>query len=1196
MTTHLTLRLAWHNDGWNGHVCKKPARNTYCVGCASYPGDLIREQRDLATEKTYAGEPFEKLEVPPACMYSGSAFSESSSQVLAEPPEFFKDNTETKHWTIPPATACTWPYDAMYNKDDIRRDNRYDYGKRLQYSEEHFDDLEPSKSLVFYYANYSNPVSDDENSVYLLIGVARISNVGPTMYYDGCSEETLERYKGFIWQRAISSTYPEEGLRLPYHRYLDNPDQLRHFATVPENSSLCKYATKQVTDDEALGLLEQLLESTRIVRDDLQDDSENWTARIEWLESLIGELWKSRGAYPGMPAILEFFGLEEAISGFKRKTLNGDEQKAFEEVIAFCHGDADHVTDFYPLEEDLPSLKRSVALNADGNLEFMLNVLSRISLGTAQVKAILSKDRVDSGITASLENICNNPYLLSEQYKGIDPSDTIRWSMLDRAMLPAPELAAKELFTKNSPERTRALLLETIRGFGQQTFISAPVLIEKTNRRILAQPEWKQNLLTEQYLEVDRSFYSEAIYQRQEASGNYLYDLNVWNDERFVQSKLDDLLTASDINLKHPVADELWNKFLFQEQSDLAQNARQEYLSAIESQKASCKQIIHKRLATITGGAGTGKTTVVATLIKAIRKAHGDGVGIAVLTPTGKAADRLRSTFQKTQVSGVNTATIHSILASHGWLNDNMTYRMSGGTRVSEYSTVVIDESSMIDLSLMAALFRAIDWNAISRLILVGDAAQLPPIGVGKVYADIVTYLREQFEDHLVVLTKNLRQLENRVSDQGCSILELANCFINSCVKGGLEESEDTSFRRENLIRKLHESGEIDKDLSVYYWDDEESVTQQLIDQITTDLTNDDNKDQTPERRVGTALKDNVNVMQILSPVRGELIGTEHINTQFQAFKSSYWLQRGPIDGIAMFDKVIQIRNVQKTRPLTAYNFSARVTEDVQVFNGEIGGVVPTGNWKQFFSKSRWNGFRLKNFSVQFSGKEHQSVNYGSGANSKPENNLELAYAISVHKAQGSEFERVYFVLPAGGASRQMMELIYTALTRASRHCTIFVEKSVESFIDCMRPEQSALTTINSSLFKFSPVNEILSTRKDWYEAGRIHKALTGDMVRSKSEVIIANMLHEREISFYYEKPLIAKDGSMYLPDFTLVIRGEEYYWEHLGMLDKPEYQRHWEEKQSWYEQHFSGQLVTTTEGPDLSDEASAVIRQLMKQ
>lgn len=220
-------------------------------------------------------------------------------------------------------------------------------------------------------------------------------------------------------------------------------------------------------------------------------------------------------------------------------------------------------------------------------------------------------------------------------------------------------------------------------------------------------------------------------------------------------------------------------------------------------------------------------------------------------------------------------------------------------------------------------------------------------------------------------------------------------------------------------------------------------------------------------------------------------------------------------------------------------------------------------------------------------------MNYFGKAIDKPEANLELAYAISVHKAQGSEFQRVYVVLPQSQSMSQMMELIYTALTRSVIHCTVFVEKNVDSLVNAMRLEQSALQSINSSLFEFKPVSDAFTSKLDWYEAGRIHQAISGDMVRSKSEVIIANMLHERGVNFWYEKPLLAADGTLYMPDFTIQHLGEKYYWEHLGLLSQPEYKDHWEQKQKWYEKHFPGKLMVTKEGGDLSKGADELIRRL---
>lgn len=123
--------------------------------------------------------------------------------------------------------------------------------------------------------------------------------------------------------------------------------------------------------------------------------------------------------------------------------------------------------------------------------------------------------------------------------------------------------------------------------------------------------------------------------------------------------------------------------------------------------------------------------------------------------------------------------------------------------------------------------------------------------------------------------------------------------------------------------------------------------------------------------------------------------------------------------------------------------------------------------------------------------------------------------------------------------------------------------------------------------------NPLLLNRREWYEAGKVHEALSGDMVRSKSEVIISNLLHKGEIPFRYEQLLLAGDGTPRLPDFTLTSRGETYFWEHLGMLDQTTYANEWERKRAWYEEWFPGQLLVTRESPQLSSDAETLISAL---
>jgi exodeoxyribonuclease V alpha subunit len=148
----------------------------------------------------------------------------------------------------------------------------------------------------------------------------------------------------------------------------------------------------------------------------------------------------------------------------------------------------------------------------------------------------------------------------------------------------------------------------------------------------------------------------------------------------------------------------------------------------------------------------------------------------------------------------------------------------------------------------------------------------------------------------------------------------------------------------------------------------------------------------------------------------------------------------------------------------------------------------------------------------------------------------------------------------------------------------------VTSLLDARRRENAQTPQVNSYLFSLHVAKDALANRRGWYEAGKIHEALSGDMLRSKSEVIIANLLDERSIPFRYEQPLFAGDGTLRLPDFTIACRGATYFWEHLGLLDQTEYAEEWERKRAWYERWFPRQLLTTQEGPHLSKSAATII------
>ncbi len=115
----------------------------------------------------------------------------------------------------------------------------------------------------------------------------------------------------------------------------------------------------------------------------------------------------------------------------------------------------------------------------------------------------------------------------------------------------------------------------------------------------------------------------------------------------------------------------------------------------------------------------------------------------------------------------------------------------------------------------------------------------------------------------------------------------------------------------------------------------------------------------------------------------------------------------------------------------------------------------------------------------------------------------------------------------------------------------------------------------------------------DRWELTKRYQTLSGEMVRSKSEVIIANILTERGIAFIYEPELKSSNGEMYRPDFEIASGGKIYYWEHLGMIDNEEYLANWQIKKEWYDKYFPSQLIITEESAILSKTAEDIVNRL---
>ena len=666
------------------------------------------------------------------------------------------------------------------------------------------------------------------------------------------------------------------------------------------------------------------------------------------------------------------------------------------------------------------------------------------------------------------------------------------------------------------------------------------------------------------------------------------------------------LAERPDISLKMAITKEKFKCKLRTPESKLNETAADQYENILDKQADLWMQIFSKPICVLSGAAGTGKTTVIKAIVENIERVHGQAAGFLLMAPTGKAAERIKTQTEK------NSSTIHSYLASNGWLNKNFTLKRKGGSKGQDVNTIIIDECSMIDLNLFATLIRSINWNSVQRLILVGDPNQLPPIGRGKVFSDTIEWLNQEYPENVGVLCENIRQLVNRVEGNGCGILDLAELFIQE----KQSDMEDTGAadtlkqKKEELFTKIMENGngDIDKDLAVYFWKEQADLETLLRDVLTQDMEAmtgmaeysglDKLWQQAIRKADGTS---NPDAIQIISPYRGEFYGTGALNVLMQNDFNPYWSHRYNLDGISYFDKVIQFRNRPKSDMAYAYNQETRAVEQHEVYNGEIGLVL----MHPFDQKNKRYNYisTIERFQVAFSNKNRQRLRYNYGREygrndkgwnlpeQKVQENLELAYAISVHKSQGSEFDYVYIVIPKRDSHLLSMELLYTAITRAQKKVTILLQEDIGTLTALGHIEKSAVRRINSSVFAFNPLPEELLYIQSWYADEKKLATLSEYFVRSKSEVIIANMLVSEEVPFVYEEPLYAPDGTMFLPDFTVKFRGETYYWEHVGRLDLPDYRAHWEIKEKWYEKHFPGRLLITYEGKDLSIAAMDIIK-----
>ncbi len=390
-------------------------------------------------------------------------------------------------------------------------------------------------------------------------------------------------------------------------------------------------------------------------------------------------------------------------------------------------------------------------------------------------------------------------------------------------------------------------------------------------------------------------------------------------------------------------------------EEDIEQIQQQLHICFAERQKQAIREACQQQMMILTGGPGTGKTTTLNGIIKAFEK---KGMSFLLAAPTGRAAKRIA------ELTGKSAQTIHRLLEYQPREGEFVFLRNKENPLSCD--AVIVDEASMVDLSLFAHLLDAMTLS--TKLILVGDSAQLPPVGAGRIFKDIL--------DSEIVATTQLTEIFRQAQES--LIITNAHAVLNGQKPILTEKKKDFFF-----LRQTHPQNLLDL----------------VCDLCSTRLPNAYGYDPFQD-------------IQVLSPTRKGSTGTVSLNNALrQALNPSDGIKRELTFRGQTFregDKVMQIRNNYSLEPENPEEEPER-----GVFNGDIGIVESVHP-------------RDETLVVRY---DERRITYTL----ETLEDLELAYAITVHKSQGSEFNAVILPLLDGSDLLFTRNLLYTAITRAKQ-------------------------------------------------------------------------------------------------------------------------------------------------------------------
>lgn len=1227
---HLSVRVPWHDSGWNGHVCSDPRSNAACLAVRRNA-----QNRDDEYEQSEGirGEEFSKLPKMPPCLAERGAFLSPRPLLLQSVLPYSTYSTAT-HGHIRPATVHVPAFGATFTPFrwmlrefawNIAAERNLDATASAEPQEGRDPDLivntpwvqqadnqralldgfarelETENSLVFFYAKQT-PLSDNSNRQ--VVAVAKLTSVNSLDEYPYEGGRAAGRIRSMVWERPFQhSLRPDpnqdgawlHGVVLPYQEILqlaktEEIEAADFLAEVPaDGTEQFLYAGEHVTHGTAISALQSVrnaLERTKAVLPG------PWDRYIDWIDGELSALWKMHGLAPGLGSALCCVGgkLKGTLFAHALAAELPDDAEPWPVVEAIFAGERDlppgaeikkmHRLRFADLKENEPKAYE------------LMKLLSRFELTRDEAKAVFESE-------GEIDAFLKNPYRLFETTRNsVLP---IGLMTIDRSLYPQEAQPKRPAFPADlevdldepeDPLRLRALVVNALERASTQgnTLLGVKQLVSELEHSPLS----KEVDVDEQVIRLCKNEFADEVRVWKDDEG-WLLQLNRYRDageiiREHVFSRIDKG-QGSKIDWPNRIAEQ-FGPFDASDEDEAA--AREEKRRALETLEGS-------RLAILTGPAGTGKTTLLKIFLDQTSLV---GTDILLLAPTGKARVRLGNQTQRP----MQARTLAQFLLEHDRYNfDTGEHYFDRRGETAAVSTCVVDECSMLTEDQLAALLSALPLTA--RLVLVGDPQQLPPIGAGRPFVDIVDELRTNHDGAgLAELQVSRRQGSSGSMISALSLpdVQLASLFSGRSLPPGEDE-----------VVAAGETPSDSERLRFVTWDAPSDLREKLLEVLEIEIGQDG---ATLERSVDLSLGavesgdflyfnegsgQSTENWQILSAHRNTATGSAELNRFLKSTvrserladakrRNGRWRVIKPRgnDLITYGDKVICLRNHRRKR--YSRDEGARPG---YLANGEVGLVVGDASANH---APRWTR-------VEFASQAGEVFSFSDSDFSEEGNPyLELAYAVTVHKAQGSEFGSVILILPAN--SRLLSrEMLYTALTRQKNRVWVLHQGHFNHYLKLSSDFFSETARRSTNLFgtpKMSLIQEIGSggKRSAWLAEHLIHKTERGDLVRSKSEVIIANALEQfektRRLRYSYEKPLAVADGSYRLPDFTIETEHGTWYWEHCGMLGLPEYARRWNEKLRWYaeqgitpwtETNVAGRLIVTEDARNGAIDSAAI-------